>query len=205
MDFVQSLFNDLFDFVIERPDIILNAVIEHVYITIGIALGVLITRVRFLYDPILTVAGAIYTIPSIAMFVIMIRVGREIADQNVPILKDIFGIGFGSAVIALVLYLLLMIIRNTAVGIDSVDPVECLAKRWKTYLHASMQVEGVVYVKYEEFCEDKVGVISTLCEKLGLPFNEERVTQLCDIQLSHASVRAYRPSGRLLRLPTLWP
>ncbi len=80
-------------------------------------------------------------------------------------------------------------------GVDCIDPVECLAKRWKAYLNAAMQVDGVVFVKYEDFCQNKIGVISELCEVLGLPFDEARVTQLCDIQLSHASVRAYRPSG----------
>jgi osmoprotectant transport system permease protein len=103
-------------YILDRPDLVLNGVIQHVYITVvsvfaaslvGIFLGVLITRVRALYDPVLTIAGIIYTVPSLAMFVLMI-----------PIL----GIGFSSAVVALVLYSLLVLIRNTAVGIDSVDP-----------------------------------------------------------------------------------
>lgn len=80
-------------------------------------------------------------------------------------------------------------------GVDCDDPVERLAKRWKAYLNAAMQVDGVVFVKYEEFCQNKIGVILELCEALGLPFDEARVTQLCDMQLSHASVRAYRPIG----------
>ncbi len=80
-------------------------------------------------------------------------------------------------------------------GIDCVDPVECLAKRWKAYINAATKHEVVYFLKYEDFCQDKVGVISVLCEKLALPFNEARVTQLCDIQLSHASVRSYRPGG----------
>lgn len=104
------------DFILERPDLVLDVVIEHVYITIvavlgatiiGVFFGVLITRVRALYEPVLTIAGVIYTIPSLAMFVLMI-----------PVL----GIGFNTAVVALILYSLLVIIRNTAVGIDSVDP-----------------------------------------------------------------------------------
>lgn len=104
------------EYLLERPDFVFDAVIEHLYITvvsvlgtlvIGVLLGVLITRFRALYDPILTVAGVIYTVPSLAMFVLLI-----------PIL----GIGFKSAVVALILYSLLIIVRNTAVGIDSVDP-----------------------------------------------------------------------------------
>lgn len=99
-----------------RPDEVFDAIVQHLYITIvavagasliGVFLGVLVTRVRALYDPILTIAGIIYTVPSLAMFVLMI-----------PIL----GIGFGSAVVALILYSLLIVIRNTAVGIDGVDP-----------------------------------------------------------------------------------
>lgn len=104
------------DYLLERPDFVFDAVIEHLYITvvsvlgtliIGVLLGILITRMRALYDPVLTIAGVIYTVPSLAMFVLLI-----------PIL----GIGFKSAVVALVLYSLLIIVRNTAVGIDSVDP-----------------------------------------------------------------------------------
>lgn len=103
-------------YILDRPDLVLDGVIEHVYITVvsvfvaslvGIVFGVLITRARALYEPVLTVAGVIYTVPSLAMFVLII-----------PLL----GIGFTSAVVALVLYSLLVLIRNTAVGIDSVDP-----------------------------------------------------------------------------------
>ncbi len=103
-------------YLLDRPDQVLDVVTEHIYITvlailvaslIGVILGVLITRLRAFYNPVLTVAGVIYTVPSLAMFVLMI-----------PLL----GIGFRSGVIALVLYSLLVLIRNTAVGIDSIDP-----------------------------------------------------------------------------------
>lgn len=103
------------EYLLDRPDLVLDGVIQHVYITgvsvllasaVGILFGVLITRVRALYEPVLTLAGIIYTVPSLAMFVLMI-----------PLL----GIGFWSGVVALVLYSLLVLIRNTAVGIDSVD------------------------------------------------------------------------------------
>ncbi len=98
-----------------RPDRVLEFLLGHLSITlvtilfatiIGVLLGVLITRVRFLYDPIIKTAGVLYTIPSLALFGIMI---------------PIVGIGFEPAVIALTLYSLLAIIRNTAVGIDEVD------------------------------------------------------------------------------------
>ncbi|HEX6306183.1 MAG TPA: ABC transporter permease [Anaerolineales bacterium] len=98
-----------------RPDRVLDFTWGHLTITfitmifailIGVSLGILITRVRSLYDPVIKVAGMLYTIPSLALFGIMI---------------PIVGIGFRPAVIALTLYSLLAIIRNTAVGVDEVD------------------------------------------------------------------------------------
>ena len=97
-----------------RPDRVFEFLLGHLSITlvtiiissiIGVVLGVLITRVRVLYDPIIKTAGVLYTIPSLALFGIMI---------------PIVGIGFEPAIIALTLYSLLAIIRNTAVGIDEV-------------------------------------------------------------------------------------
>lgn len=98
-----------------RPDRVLEFTAGHLLITltamllailIGVTLGILITRIRSLYNPVITLAGMIYTIPSLALFGILI---------------PIVGIGFKPAVIALVLYSLLAIIRNTAVGIDEVS------------------------------------------------------------------------------------
>lgn len=98
-----------------RPDRVLVFLWGHLLITfvtmffgiiIGVSLGVFITRVRSLYDPVIKSAGILYTIPSLALFGVLI---------------PITGIGFRSAVIALILYSLLVIIRNTAVGIDGVD------------------------------------------------------------------------------------
>ncbi|WP_322743562.1 ABC transporter permease [Vasconcelosia minhoensis] len=106
-----------------RPDRVAEFLWGHLLITfvtlffailISVPMGVLITRVRFLYDPVIKLAGMLYTVPSLAMFGILI---------------PIVGIGFTPAVIALTLYSLLAIIRNTAVGIDGVDPAIIEAAR----------------------------------------------------------------------------
>ncbi len=98
-----------------RPDRVLEFLLGHLLITfvtlifavlISIPLGILITRVRSLYDPVIKLAGMLYTVPSLAMFGVL-----------VPFL----GIGFAPAIVALTLYSLLAIIRNTAVGINGVD------------------------------------------------------------------------------------
>jgi osmoprotectant transport system permease protein len=100
----------------ERWEFFLKLFIEHIYLTfvaiviisvIGIILGIIMTRSRTIANIIMTIVNLIYTIPSIALFGFFV---------------SITGIGFKSALIALVIYGLLPIIRNTYVGITEVDP-----------------------------------------------------------------------------------
>lgn len=77
---------------------------------VGIPLGILITRQVQLRKPILGIANILQTIPSLALFGFLI---------SVPLIG---GIGAKTAIIALTLYSLLPIIRNTYTGITSVDP-----------------------------------------------------------------------------------
>jgi len=94
-------------FMQERLDDILRLTLEHLRLT-GIAvflailtavpLGILLTRVRRLASPVLGFASVIQTIPSLALF---------------GFLLPFIGIGVVPAVVALFLYSLLVIIRNT--------------------------------------------------------------------------------------------
>ena len=77
---------------------------------IGIPTGILLTRRKSLQGWILSVVSIVQTIPSLALFGFLIPV---------PLIG---GIGPKVAIIALVLYALLPIVRNTFVGITSVDP-----------------------------------------------------------------------------------
>lgn len=81
-------------------------------ILVGVPIGVAITQNQRIADIVLYVAGIIMTIPSIALFGVMI-----------PILSLINqGIGYLPAVIAVFLYSQLPIVRNTYTAIRSVDP-----------------------------------------------------------------------------------
>ncbi len=89
---------------------------EHMWLTFisvalaastGIALGILITRKRHLTRPVLWLANGVQTIPSIALL---------------GVLLPLVGIGPVPAIIALFLYGLLPVIRNTYAGITGVDP-----------------------------------------------------------------------------------
>lgn len=77
---------------------------------IGIPLGVALTRRPRLARPVLAIAGMVQTVPSLALFGFLIP------------LPFVGGIGPRTAIVALVLYALLPILRNTHAGIRSVDP-----------------------------------------------------------------------------------
>ncbi len=74
---------------------------------IGLPLGVLVARRPAWRRPVLGLANVFQTIPSLALFGLLIPV---------------FGIGAWTAISALVVYGLLPIVRNTYVGITGVDP-----------------------------------------------------------------------------------
>jgi osmoprotectant transport system permease protein len=76
-------------------------------LVIAMPLGVLLARVRWLRNPVLAVLGVIYTIPSLSLFVLLI---------------PLFGLGVTPAVIALVAYAQLMLVRNWVIGLTSIDP-----------------------------------------------------------------------------------
>ncbi|EGK85620.1 ABC transporter permease [Microcoleus vaginatus PCC 9802] len=95
---------------------IIQRATEHLYlvtvaifiaISVGIPLGILVTRKPKLNKPILGFANIMQTIPSLALFGLLLPVS---------------GIDKSTAIIALTLYSLLPIIRNTYTGIVGVDP-----------------------------------------------------------------------------------
>lgn len=99
-------------------DVVLTALWEHVQlvaastlltIAIGVPLGVLLTRpgISRAGVVVLAAANASQAVPSIGVLVILAMV---------------FGVGFWMAVVALVLYALLPVLRNTMVGIRQVAP-----------------------------------------------------------------------------------
>jgi osmoprotectant transport system permease protein len=77
-------------------------------IVVGVVLGIVVHRTRWLSRTIVYLAGLLQTVPSIALLALMI---------------PIFGIGIVPAIAALFLYSLLPILRNTVSGLTTIDPV----------------------------------------------------------------------------------
>ena len=103
--------------VFQRREYLYELLIQHfvlsltaIFITmvIGIATGILILRYKGIRQIILGAVNFLYTIPSIAMFGLFI---------------PLVGIGFVNALVVLVIYGLLPMIRNTFTGLNEVDPI----------------------------------------------------------------------------------
>jgi osmoprotectant transport system permease protein len=111
----------LWQYIVDNSDQIMILTWEHfqlvglslfIAIAIGVPIGIFLTTNEELAESVLQVANIIMTIPSIALFGLMMPL-LSIINQ---------GIGFLPAIIALVLYSQLPIIRNTYVAIKNIDP-----------------------------------------------------------------------------------
>jgi osmoprotectant transport system permease protein len=116
----------LLDFLFRHRAEVAELVLEHVWlvgistllaVAIGLPLGILVTRRPSLRKPILGGANVMQTVPSLALFGLLMPVPwlGERADRLV--------------ILALTLYALLPIIRNTYAGITGVDPAVVEAGR----------------------------------------------------------------------------
>ena len=103
-----GLLGDLLDLTAQH--FVLVAVSMLIAVAIGIPVGILLTRKVPLRGWVLGFANVMQTIPSLALFGFLIPI---------PLIG---GIGKRTAIVALVLYALLPILRNTLVGILGVDP-----------------------------------------------------------------------------------
>ena len=107
--------NELINTLLDRKGQLLTTILEHIQISfialliaavIGVPLGILLTKTDKISEIVMNIAAVLQTIPSLALLGLMI---------------PLFGIGKVPAVIALVVYALLPILRNTYTGISEVD------------------------------------------------------------------------------------
>src|SRR6202521_3245550 len=117
---------NVFQFMVQNHDQVLELTLEHLWLVgistllavlIGIPLGIFIAHWPVLNKPVLASANIIQTIPSLALFGFLLPLPwlGERADRL--------------AILALTLYALLPLIRNTFTGIRGVDPAVVEAGR----------------------------------------------------------------------------
>ncbi len=108
LDFLAANWRELL--VLTREHIFIVLLSTGLAILIGLPLGILLTRIKSLQGPVLGIANVMQTVPSLALFGLLIPI------------PFIGGIGARTAIIALALYALLPVIRNTVTGILGIDP-----------------------------------------------------------------------------------
>lgn len=106
----------MIDYLINHPEKIINPLLSHIEIVlitliISVLVSVVLTMIAVIYEKLgnilLQLFSAVYSIPSLALFALLIPVT---------------GLGMKSAVIVLVLYNQYLLLRNFLVGINEVDP-----------------------------------------------------------------------------------
>ncbi len=106
----------MFAYLFKYYDHILTLFFQHIMLTVlslclallfAVPVGLFLTRVKWLSIPVLSILGIIYAIPSLAVFALLI---------------PLVGLGMKPAIIALVAYSQLILVRNVIVGFQSVDP-----------------------------------------------------------------------------------
>jgi len=116
----------LWAFLLHNHAEVLELALEHlllvgistgIAVLIGVPLGIMLTRWPSLSKPVLGFANIMQTVPSLALFGFLIPLNVYLFHVRI-----LGGIGARTAIVALVLYSLLPIIRNTFTGISGVDP-----------------------------------------------------------------------------------
>src|SRR5438094_2430702 len=107
LEFLKANWSDILAHIAQHAWLVFISIA--IAVVIALPVGVLITRKKSLRSPILGIANVMQTIPSLALFGFLIP------------LPFIGGIGPRTAIVALIFYALLPIIRNTVTGILGVD------------------------------------------------------------------------------------
>lgn len=111
------MLTEIVEVIQERWDFFLGLLLEHIQIsavaiviamTIGLAVGILISEYRGSSKVVMGIINFIYTIPSISLLGFLIPLS---------------GVGDTTAIIALTVYALLPMVRNTYTGLTNVDPL----------------------------------------------------------------------------------
>jgi osmoprotectant transport system permease protein len=110
-------------YILSNPGIVWKLLLQHVQMTtwtlilavlVAVPLALLITRVRWLSVPVLGVLGILYTLPSLALIILLV---------------PLTGLNATSVVLAMVIYCQVILVRNLVVGLQSIKPAVLEAAR----------------------------------------------------------------------------
>jgi osmoprotectant transport system permease protein len=110
-------------YIFEAPDVVWELLLGHLFMVgmalligllIALPIGILLTRYRQLTVVIMGTLGTLYTIPSLAMLILLL---------------PLFGLNKRSVIVALVIYVQVILVRNIVTGLQSVSPAILEASR----------------------------------------------------------------------------
>ncbi len=103
-------------YIVKNPGVVSGLLLEHIQMTglavliavaIALPLALLVTHYRWLSVPILGFLGTLYTVPSLALIILLV---------------PIFGLNRQSVVVAMIIYTQVILVRSFSVGLQSIEP-----------------------------------------------------------------------------------
>ena len=103
-------------YILKNPGVVWDRVLEHlqmvsfallIAVLVAVPLSLLVTRYRQLNVPILGILGILYTIPSLALIILLV---------------PLFGLNSDSVVVAIAIYAQVILVRNITIGLQSIPP-----------------------------------------------------------------------------------
>ncbi len=103
-------------YLVKNPGVVFGLLLEHLQMTalsmmiavaIALPLALLVTHYRWLNVPVLGLLGTLYTLPSLALMILLV---------------PIFGLSRQSVVVAMIIYTQVILVRNFSVGLQSIQP-----------------------------------------------------------------------------------
>lgn len=102
-------------YLLKNPDVVWELLLRHLSMTgisllisllVALPIGVAISRYRWLAVPVMGLFGMLYTIPSLALIILLVPIS---------------GLNATSVIIALIIYAQVILVRNVVAGLDSID------------------------------------------------------------------------------------
>lgn len=154
-------------YILQNPDLVLELLLEHVQMT-GIALGGaviiavpiawIIYRWTWLQGPVMGILGVIYTIPSLALMILLI-----------PLL----GLSSTTAIVAMILYAQVILVRSIVVGLQSIpQPLLEAAQAmgmsaWQCWWQVQVPLMRPVFLAGVRLATTVIIALGTIAAKFG--------------------------------------
>lgn len=110
-------------YIIQNPGAVWDLLLQHLQMTslalliavlVALPLSLLVTRYRWLSVPVLGTLGTLYTVPSLALIILLV---------------PLFGLNSNSVVVAIAIYAQVILVRNITVGLQAIQPAVLEAAR----------------------------------------------------------------------------